>query len=66
MRGSRLRKPRARMRRQLSTLGHPDYKSTYDGDLPARDAAYHQGPVWAWLIASERRPTGVSSRERTV
>jgi predicted glycogen debranching enzyme len=30
--------------------GHPDYKSTYDGDLRARDAAYHQGTVWAWLI----------------
>jgi predicted glycogen debranching enzyme len=36
----------------LRTLapGHPDYKSTYDGDLRARDAAYHQGTVWAWLI----------------
>jgi len=30
--------------------GHPDYKPTYDGDLRARDAAYHQGTVWAWLI----------------
>ena len=30
--------------------GHPDYKSTYDGDLRARDAAYHQGTVWGWLI----------------
>ena len=29
---------------------HPDYKKTYDGDLRARDAAYHQGTVWAWLI----------------
>ncbi len=29
---------------------HPDYKPTYDGDLRARDAAYHQGTVWAWLI----------------
>jgi len=29
---------------------HPDYKATYDGDLRARDAAYHQGTVWAWLI----------------
>jgi predicted glycogen debranching enzyme len=36
----------------LRTLapGHPDYKPTYDGDLRARDAAYHQGTVWAWLI----------------
>jgi predicted glycogen debranching enzyme len=29
---------------------HPDYKASYDGDLRARDAAYHQGTVWAWLI----------------
>jgi predicted glycogen debranching enzyme len=27
-----------------------DYKSKYDGDLRARDAAYHQGTVWSWLI----------------
>jgi predicted glycogen debranching enzyme len=30
--------------------GHPDYKPKYYGDLRARDAAYHQGTVWAWLI----------------
>ncbi|WP_448189038.1 amylo-alpha-1,6-glucosidase [Azospirillum sp. sgz301742] len=30
--------------------GHPDYKAKYFGDLRARDAAYHQGTVWAWLI----------------
>jgi predicted glycogen debranching enzyme len=29
---------------------HPEYKARYDGDLRARDAAYHQGTVWAWLI----------------
>ena len=29
---------------------HQDYKPKYDGDLRARDAAYHQGTVWAWLI----------------
>jgi predicted glycogen debranching enzyme len=29
---------------------HPSYQPTYDGDLRARDAAYHQGTVWAWLI----------------
>jgi predicted glycogen debranching enzyme len=36
----------------LRTLSpdHPDYKPTYSGDLRARDAAYHQGTVWAWLI----------------
>jgi predicted glycogen debranching enzyme len=28
----------------------PDFKPRYDGDLRARDAAYHQGTVWAWLI----------------
>ena len=32
------------------TPGHPDYKARYDGDLRSRDAAYHQGTVWAWLI----------------
>lgn len=36
----------------LRTLSphHPDYKNRYDGDLRARDAAYHQGTVWGWLI----------------
>jgi len=36
----------------LRTLapGNPDYKATYSGDLRSRDAAYHQGTVWAWLI----------------
>ena len=29
---------------------HRDYKPMYFGDLRARDAAYHQGTVWAWLI----------------
>ena len=29
---------------------NPDYKPTYHGDLRTRDAAYHQGTVWAWLI----------------
>ncbi|HEU5124437.1 MAG TPA: amylo-alpha-1,6-glucosidase [Verrucomicrobiae bacterium] len=29
---------------------NPDYKPKYFGDLRARDAAYHQGTVWAWLI----------------
>lgn len=38
----------------LRTLapGHPDYKATYSGDLRARDAAYHQGTVWPWLIGA--------------
>ncbi len=30
--------------------GEPDYKKRYDGDLRSRDAAYHQGSVWGWLI----------------
>jgi predicted glycogen debranching enzyme len=30
--------------------GHPDFKARYFGDLRARDAAYHQGTVWGWLI----------------
>ena len=29
---------------------HVDYKASYKGDLWTRDAAYHQGTVWAWLI----------------
>jgi predicted glycogen debranching enzyme len=29
---------------------HRDYKSKYFGDIRARDAAYHQGTVWGWLI----------------
>jgi predicted glycogen debranching enzyme len=36
----------------LRTLSpdHPDYRRNYQGDLRARDAAYHQGTVWPWLI----------------
>jgi predicted glycogen debranching enzyme len=36
----------------LRTLSpdHPDYKPIYSGDLRSRDAAYHQGTVWPWLI----------------
>ena len=34
----------------LARAGEPDYKPRYFGDLRARDAAYHQGTVWAWLI----------------
>ena len=30
--------------------GEPEYKSRYFGDLRDRDAAYHQGTVWGWLI----------------
>jgi predicted glycogen debranching enzyme len=36
----------------LRTLSRddPDYKPTYRGDRLTRDAAYHQGTVWPWLI----------------
>ena len=36
----------------LRTLSaeHPAYQRTYHGDLRTRDAAYHQGTVWPWLI----------------
>jgi predicted glycogen debranching enzyme len=30
--------------------GEPEYKERYFGDLRTRDAAYHQGTVWGWLI----------------
>ena len=30
--------------------GSRGYQPRYDGDLRARDAAYHQGTVWGWLI----------------
>src|SRR5262249_22567025 len=30
--------------------GEPDFKPRYYGDLRSRDAAYHQGTVWPWLI----------------
>jgi predicted glycogen debranching enzyme len=29
---------------------HPNYCPRYLGNLRARDAAYHQGTVWAWLM----------------
>lgn len=28
----------------------PQYRGRYEGDAIHRDAAYHQGTVWAWLI----------------
>jgi glycogen debranching enzyme len=36
----------------LRTLSprHPDYQRKYYGDLRSRDAAYHQGTVWPWLL----------------
>ncbi len=36
----------------LRTLApsHPDFRACYSGDLRSRDAAYHQGTVWPWLL----------------
>ncbi len=28
----------------------PRYCGRYEGDVPRRDAAYHQGTVWGWLL----------------
>jgi len=30
--------------------GEPDYQGHYGGDQRSRDAAYHQGAVWGWLL----------------
>lgn len=32
------------------TPDSPDYQGKYGGDLRTRDAAYHQGTVWGWLM----------------
>ena len=32
--------------------GSAGYRAKYDGDLRARDAAYHQGTVWGWLVGA--------------
>jgi predicted glycogen debranching enzyme len=34
------------------TPGSPGYTGAYLGDLRTRDAAYHQGTVWPWLMGS--------------
>ena len=28
----------------------PAYRGRYEGDVPSRDSAYHQGTVWPWLM----------------
>jgi predicted glycogen debranching enzyme len=40
--------------RGLRTLSpkNPAYKGSYEGNQAARDAAYHQGTVWPWLIGA--------------
>lgn len=30
---------------------HPDFHAQYRGGVWERDGGYHQGPVWAWLLA---------------
>ena len=32
--------------------GDPDYCASYHGNLRMRDAAYHQGTVWPWLLGA--------------
>lgn len=40
----------------------PGYRTRYRGSVNERDSAYHQGPVWAWLLGhyalAEYRVTG--------
>jgi glycogen debranching enzyme len=38
--------------RGLRTLSprDPRYRGRYEGDVHSRDAAYHQGTVWPWLL----------------
>jgi glycogen debranching enzyme len=38
----------------LRTLGRnePAYQGRFEGDMTARDAAYHQGTAWPWLLGS--------------
>jgi len=46
----------------------PAYRGRYEGDLLARDAAYHQGTVWPWLmgpfITAYVRVYGTAGRAR--
>ncbi|SFO04821.1 amylo-alpha-1,6-glucosidase [Nitrosospira briensis] len=41
---------------------HPAYRGHYQGGVWERDSAYHQGPVWSWLLPqyalAEYRVTG--------
>jgi predicted glycogen debranching enzyme len=44
----------------LLTLSRSDprYKGRYEGYIENRDAAYHQGTIWPWLIGTYIRVTG--------
>lgn len=56
--GSHAAQALAKVRQQLltpyglRTLGpqEPGYRGRFEGDMRQRDAAYHQGTVWPWLI----------------
>ena len=39
-----------RLRTSLFTSDHADYHGIYCGSLPKRDAAYHQGTAWGFLL----------------
>ena len=73
----------AQARRILATVEHnlltpyglrtlapsdPDYRGRYEGGAATRDAAYHQGTVWPWLlgpfIAADVRFNGDAARQR--
>ena len=45
---------------------HPAFSMQYDGGVWQRDASYHQGPVWAWLLGhyalAEHRVHGDAAR----
>ncbi len=32
--------------------GEPGYRARFEGPMPERDAAYHNGTVWPWLIGA--------------
>jgi predicted glycogen debranching enzyme len=64
----------ARARRDLLTPaglrtlapGQPGYSGRYAGNVAARDAAYHQGTVWPWLLGAyvrAARRRGADRRE---
>jgi len=38
----------------LSSLSRedPNYKPVYKGDRRSRDEAYHNGPIWPWLLGA--------------
>lgn len=40
--------------RGIRTLSpkNPHYKSVYEGNIEARDSAYHQGTAWPWLLGA--------------